>query len=674
MARDVFLFTRFYKAWMASASMPSGASKIFKLSSRSGLGWKIEPVSPVAAPVSTIPPEITGRIAAGETLTASPGMFSGEAPITYAYQWLRGGVPIIGATSLTYVQTSQDVGPQITFRVTATNAGGSTAAVSPGFGVPAWVPSTQSGVPATVAFNYGTDKGWYNGLTYPDEASFLTAVGGVKSGNVRTIGPYVQSGQTNLVPNSTFDTVAGIGVSNATVASVSGELEMTSAGSVANAYQKINGDSRQKAFRYRSKGRRGTSVGNITLAASQTTGLTSAQVGLQVFGASDATNEMLFAGGGQDMYVGYRNQSGVGSGAAYFDNPDVVEVKPFNGWVHAAATLLFTGVAPASSATKKVALQLDADGERDRVTAYLDTDGLIKVEHYNNNTAQRQQPSTGQPGLAGSFTIAISMGANGLDVLRSSLNGSGPISNSSALVVTGAGRVRIGQASGGLFPWDGQNGIMAVLPELSSPQYLQFLSSRSISNRIWTEGDSYMAGAYGVIFNQKLRIATGRVVINSAVGGAPIADIQARIETYKALIAQGFTVVIWNGSADGNYNVAQNNAFVDAVVAAVGKQRLVILPSVNCGPSADGVVSSQTLALEAHRDYIASQGIVTFDPVPVINALATSPTVQDSRDISARVVCQSLLYDQTNGQVHLGDAAMNAIVARTQTAMTTAGI
>lgn len=85
---------------------------------------------PIAVPVNTVLPAITGTAIEGETLTASTGTWTGFAPITYARQWKRGGVAISGATGATYVQTAADVGSALTITVTATNAGGSASATS----------------------------------------------------------------------------------------------------------------------------------------------------------------------------------------------------------------------------------------------------------------------------------------------------------------------------------------------------------------------------------------------------------------------------------------------------------------------------------------------------------------------------------------------------------------
>jgi hypothetical protein len=99
--------------------------------------------SPTAAvagdpPVSTEPPAITGPALLGALMRATPGSWTGPAPIEIAYRWQRcdtdgdACVPIAGATADTYVPAGAAF-HHATLRVlvTASNADGATAALSP---------------------------------------------------------------------------------------------------------------------------------------------------------------------------------------------------------------------------------------------------------------------------------------------------------------------------------------------------------------------------------------------------------------------------------------------------------------------------------------------------------------------------------------------------------------
>ena len=54
----------------------------------------------------------------GQTLTATSGTWT-PSDGTYAYQWLAGGSPIVGATTSSYTVVAGDVGKTLSVRVTA---------------------------------------------------------------------------------------------------------------------------------------------------------------------------------------------------------------------------------------------------------------------------------------------------------------------------------------------------------------------------------------------------------------------------------------------------------------------------------------------------------------------------------------------------------------------------
>jgi hypothetical protein len=93
------------------------------------------PAPPPAAPTNTTLPSIGGSPVEGQTLSASTGTWTGS-PTAYTYQWEdcnSSGAScsnVSGATSSSYALTTSDVGHTLRVAVTATNAGGSTAASS----------------------------------------------------------------------------------------------------------------------------------------------------------------------------------------------------------------------------------------------------------------------------------------------------------------------------------------------------------------------------------------------------------------------------------------------------------------------------------------------------------------------------------------------------------------
>jgi hypothetical protein len=92
--------------------------------------------SQATPPKNTALPSVSGSAAVGQTLTASSGSWSGDTPISFAYQWRRcdsngsNCVSVSGASSSTYVVGSSDVGFRMRARVTATNAAGQASADS----------------------------------------------------------------------------------------------------------------------------------------------------------------------------------------------------------------------------------------------------------------------------------------------------------------------------------------------------------------------------------------------------------------------------------------------------------------------------------------------------------------------------------------------------------------
>ena len=148
------------------------------------------------APSNTGVPTISGTSQAGQTLTAGPGTWSGDTPMTYSYAWSD------GTTGHTDTLSNSDVAQKISVTVTAKNDGGSDSATSQSVG-----PVTSSSPPSS-----GTNCAGIPGSGAPSYAS-LDACGfpspdttGVPSGTALT--PY--AGPSNI-------TTAGTTISHAEI-------------------------------------------------------------------------------------------------------------------------------------------------------------------------------------------------------------------------------------------------------------------------------------------------------------------------------------------------------------------------------------------------------------------------------------------------------------------------
>jgi hypothetical protein len=93
------------------------------------------PPPPPATPSNTAAPVVSGTAEQGQALSATTGTWS-NSPTAFAYQWLQcdgsgsNCAGIAGANASAYTPASGDVGRTLRVTVTASNAGGSTAATS----------------------------------------------------------------------------------------------------------------------------------------------------------------------------------------------------------------------------------------------------------------------------------------------------------------------------------------------------------------------------------------------------------------------------------------------------------------------------------------------------------------------------------------------------------------
>jgi hypothetical protein len=113
---------------------------------------------PATLPTNVAAPTISSNAAVSETLSTSPGTWSGTGPISYAYQWQQCAascVSIAGATGSLFTLGAAQAGAKIQVVVTAGNAAGTAVATSAEVGPVAGAPGstttpTAPGIPPTV--------------------------------------------------------------------------------------------------------------------------------------------------------------------------------------------------------------------------------------------------------------------------------------------------------------------------------------------------------------------------------------------------------------------------------------------------------------------------------------------------------------------------------------------
>jgi hypothetical protein len=169
-------------------------------------------LTPSDPPVNTSLPVISGPgtppYSVSDTLSCSPGGWNGVPTPTYAFQWKKNGVAILGATTSNYTIAANDAGQPITCQVIATNSSGTSLPVTSSPTTPIGVPvisvapsitptTIVAGSPTSLLCSTGT---WYSspsilvppGYTYEWRRNGA-AIGGATSSTYLTQSPIDQS-------------------------------------------------------------------------------------------------------------------------------------------------------------------------------------------------------------------------------------------------------------------------------------------------------------------------------------------------------------------------------------------------------------------------------------------------------------------------------------------------
>lgn len=112
------------------APMPYLVAKANGLSVAEGRVTALDQALTPTTPHNTAPPIVSGTPSLGQQLSCSRGSWTGLEPFEFAYQWLRDGSAIVGASGPVYVVQAVDQGHDLGCEVTAKNDVGNAAARS----------------------------------------------------------------------------------------------------------------------------------------------------------------------------------------------------------------------------------------------------------------------------------------------------------------------------------------------------------------------------------------------------------------------------------------------------------------------------------------------------------------------------------------------------------------
>lgn len=520
---------------------------------------------------------------------------------------------------------------------------------------------------------------WANGVKYASKSDLVSALSGSLTGDNFSIGPYVDPNGYEYLPNGTFDTdVSGWTTTGGNVIEwASGEMYVSTGVGSGSVYRSVVGFA-GRAFAFTGTGRRGTNSTNSPQIAATTQSGTfpgNVSAGTPVTSTDTTSTVYISSRNGSNTWFGVRYSTGAGT--TYWDNFSVREVMPMPGWTSFAVgdtaagipawTMYSEAVTPSSlpsSGQVAVPFQADANQERDRVRVYLDETGAVKLLLTNNAGVSADLTlGTTTVSTAIKVSASISKGTNAVGSgITGSLNGANRVVNQTASLGTpGVSHLRYGFNATGTSAWGGTIRRMTVLKRYQASDWVENVTAPSGS--LWFEGDSYVAGAGGVVLGDKLETAVSKKVIISAEGGSTLAEIVSRILARDYLRSR--TLIVWDGSANGFIDVPTALAYYRQVATWKGNGKYLFIPSINC-PNPAGVStatpSDYTLSLRALRDAMITEFGASHvcDVLPILQTLGNG-SGNDNNDIAAGLPPRSILLTQNANEVHLSHAAMDAV-------------
>lgn len=314
----------------------------------------------------------------------------------------------------------------------------------------AWVLKRPNGLPATLDWNLGAGKFYYNGSLYLTEAAFLAAAGFAISGSARqTPVPFVDPSNTNLIPNGDFSngTTGFTAFGGAALANVSGELQVTFDGvGLGGVSTALIPGLVGRAVKMSVTGRRGTATTPVYAGAGNVNAGNGGGIGLGTNltpSGSNNTQTWFATSRRSDGFYAAAGQNPIQAGTIFIDNFLAYEAWPFQGWTHNAIGGLIEGVMPSAvpgAGTFQVPFQADTGSEYDRLRLQWGNDARLHL--IVTCSGVQADLDLGTVAANAPFSVAFSAAQN---AISASLNGGAPLTDTS-LVLPGMAYARFGRS------------------------------------------------------------------------------------------------------------------------------------------------------------------------------------------------------------------------------------
>lgn len=474
-----------------------------------------------------------------------------------------------------------------------------------------------------------TFRARWDGQDFTNEAAFNLAIGGVLASPVRTFGPYVAPGATELVTNGGFATdLTGWtsvlnGASTATV--VAGVANLVSDGSTglgANGSGISQEITTEAGEAYLTQLTRSNAAGSLRLGSSLYA-VDLGSIGTTIAGV----NSIAFSAAGPSTFV-YPYKSAAGT--AGVDNVTTKKAAPFKNFLQHGRTVRLRGTTPSVASGEKCALSFYNSATFDPAETFYNASGELHVRTRLGGVSQADL-NLGVIAASTPFDLLTSAENNafyacllGGDILAQDVSG----------ILPGVAFMKVADSPVASRTWgDGVVNRVTIYDD-GSPQF--FFSKSDPAMALF--GDSMIGGAWGVVLPEIIA-ARGHTVYMNGVGGTTMNLISAALVAAAPEIKE-LPTAVWDGDQNGFVSVQNYCDLLSTGLA--GYPKIIAIP-----PCTDRLQADTSVEEAVRDEYLARWPNNTLDWRNVLVMNGAVPA--DS------------MFEKTDGSdnTHLNAAAMN---------------